>query len=41
MSELKPKKDLNKVILPKESTGQKDGRVKHKSLSKKTAKSGS
>lgn len=38
MSEIKPRKDLNKVILPKESTGQKAGRIKHKTLSKKTAK---
>jgi len=38
MSELKPRKDLNKTILPKESADQKDGRIKHKTLSKKTAK---
>lgn len=39
MSESAPRKDLNKVILPKESSGQKAGRVKHKSLSKKNGKS--
>ena len=41
MSELKPRKDLNKVILPKESVDHKAGRIDQKKLSKKTAKTSS